>query len=71
MHRELAEAQQQLREKVNAENKLDTQKISAIFFLTAGGTAREGEGDSPTTTEEGRGNYQKRAAADSGDETES
>ena len=32
---------------------------------------RERKGDSPKAADEGRGDYQERAAADSGDETES
>ena len=67
LHRELAEAQQQLREKVN-DNKWN---IYVLYTsLTAGGAARvqwKGEGNSPTTADEegsradeGRGDYQER-----------
>ena len=37
-----------------------------MFFLTAGGTV----GKAGSRADEGRGDYQERAAADSGDETE-
>ena len=60
---ELADAQQQLRQKV----KRHCDSFCAIIPITAGSRADK----KGSRADKGRGDYQKRAAADSGDETES
>ena len=69
--REKQSAQQQLTRKVNV---LLSFASIILFFVTAGVRADEkwrGVDEKGVRVAEGRGDYQERAAADSGDETES